>query len=571
MTQLTTSNKTCAEIAALLAAHGVHEVVVSPGSRNTPLSVAVNRSGLFTVDVVIDERTAGFIALGRALISGRPVAVMCTSGTALLNLAPAVAEAYYRRVPLIVISADRPAEWIDQDDSQTIRQFRALDNIVKHSYNLPAAAETYNLQWLVNRTINDAIDMAVLYPRGPVHLNVQIDEPLSALAEVSAEPVRAIDVVGASEELKLAQARELASDLSERGNVLIIAGFGEPSDRLNNHLSRLSTLPNVVVMTEAQSNIRLSPASHAVAAIDATLTAMTNDERTQMLPATVITFGGAILSRMVKQWLRPVDGVRRVRHWHVGVSDNAIDCFQSLERRVIMRPEVFFHGLVKAAATLHAPSEYGEMWKQYSSRAVAVKNEFCARQPWSDLIAMRLIMQSIPRRCNLQLSNGTAVRYAQLFPYNHIHRIDCNRGVSGIDGSTSTAIGAAKAYDGLTLLISGDMSAQYDMGAFAIAEIPARFRMIVLNNGGGGIFRFIKSTSSLAELDRYFVADVRLPLRQLADAYGFRYYEVTSQEDFASVVEAFYDTNSAMPAIMNVITPGPESASILRDYFRQKI
>lgn len=571
MTQLTTSNKTCAEIASLLAARGVKDVVVSPGSRNTPLSVAVSRAGCFTVDVVIDERTAGFVALGRALITGSPVAVMCTSGTALLNLAPAVAEAYYRCVPLIVISADRPAEWIDQDDSQTIRQFRILDNIVKHSYSLPAMAETYNLKWFVNRTINDAIDMSDTYPCGPVHLNVQIDEPLSALVPVDSEPVRAIEVVSAAGELDLSRARDLASTLSSRGNVLIIAGFGEPSDSLNNHLSRLATLPNVVVMTEAQSNIHLAASSHAVAAIDAVLTAMTDSERTQMLPATVITFGGAILSRMVKQWLRPRQGTRRINHWHVGISDNAIDCFQSLERRIMMRPEVFFHALVKAASTLCANSDYGDKWMHYNALASIAKNDFCERQQWCDLTAMKLIMQSVPRGCNLQLSNGTVVRYAQLFPYAHIHRIDCNRGVSGIDGSTSTAIGASKAYSGLTLFITGDMSAQYDMGALAIPNIPPRFRMIVLNNGGGGIFRFIKSTSSLAELDRFFVADVRLPLRQLAEGYGFRYFEVTSEADFAAMVDDFYNVDATIPAIMNVITPGSESAEILRDYFHQKI
>lgn len=180
-------------------------------------------------------------------------------------------------------------------------------------------------------------------------------------------------------------------------------------------------------------------------------------------------------------------------------------------------------------------------------------------------------MASIPSAYNLQLSNGTAVRYAQLFNNGHIHRIDCNRGVSGIDGCTSTAIGAAKAYSGPTVLVTGDMSAQYDMGALAVPDIPADFRIVVLNNGGGGIFRFIRSTSGLAELERYFVGDVRLPLASLAEAFGFGYCEVSSAEDFEAVADKFFNSKSSRPAIMNIITPGQESADTLREYFSVKI
>lgn len=568
----TTSNESCAEIARLLHAHGVKHVVVSPGSRNAPLSVAVNRAGVFDIDVVIDERTAGFTALGMAAASGRPVAVMCTSGTALLNLAPAVAEAYYRHVPLIVISADRPAEWIDQDDSQTIRQFRALDNIVKHSYNLPAFTATDNLRWLMNRTINDTVAKAVAAPCGPVHLNVQIDEPLDTMASAPAAPPRTITMLEPVQEMPRDIAAEVARDLAEAGPVLIIAGFGAPSSRLNTLLSRLAKLDNVAVMTEAQSNIHLSAGANCVTSIDAVLSALTDAERREMLPATVLTFGGSLLSRMVKQWLRDGAAEGKVRHWHVGVSDNAIDCFRCLQRRISMAPEVFFHGLVRAAGFLSRPSGYGAKWKTYAAKTAEAKAAYCDSVGWTDLTAMRMLMVAIPQRYNLQLSNGTAVRYAQLFDSSRLHRVDCNRGVSGIDGSTATAIGAAKVCECPTLLVSGDMSAQYDMGALAIPGIPPRFRMAVLNNGGGGIFRFIRSTSSLDELERFFVADVRLPLRQLAEGFGFRYFEVASAAAFKACAREFFaDSDDPRPAIMNIITPGGESADTLRRYFTVKI
>ena len=171
-----------------------------------------------------------------------------------------------------------------------------------------------------------------------------------------------------------------------------------------------------------------------------------------------------------------------------------------------------------------------------------------------------------PRSWNIQLSNGTSVRYAQLFEYSALNRIECNRGVSGIDGSTSTAIGAHIYYDDVTMLITGDMSMAYDVGAIALTEITPRFKIAVLNNGGGGIFRFISSTSSLEECERFFAADVRLPLAQLADAYGFAYFEARDKESFDRALVGFA-SETERPALLNIITPPQESAVVLKQFF----
>ncbi len=386
------------------------------------------------------------------------------------------------------------------------------------------------------------------------------------------ENVRAINVLRAHSDLPVNIAEPIAKSLSEGGKILIIAGFGQPSSRINSLLGRLASLNNIAVMTEAQSNVHLPSGANVVPAVDATLSAMTDEMLEEMMPDIVITFGGSLLSRFVKQWLRGGAARGIVRHWHVGVSDHAVDCFRCLEMRVDMPAEVFFHGLVRVASALSVPtSDYGQRWRVYAAEAALAKYNFCDKVGWTDLKAMELVMASIPSAYNLQLSNGTAVRYAQLFNNGHIHRIDCNRGVSGIDGCTSTAIGAAKAYSGPTVLVTGDMSAQYDMGALAVPDIPADFRIVVLNNGGGGIFRFIRSTSGLAELERYFVGDVRLPLASLAEAFGFGYCEVSSAEDFEAVADKFFNSKSSRPAIMNIITPGQESADTLREYFSVKI
>ena len=167
MEYLTTDKEGIKILIEVLKEKGIRQVVLSPGSRNAPLLVAFAREKQIRHFVVLDERSAAFMALGMAQQSGVPVALVCTSGTAPLNYAPAIAEAYYQRLPLIVITADRPVEWIDQDDSQTIRQQAVFRNIVKASYQLPAELFHADEHWYANRLVNDALNTALKGRQGP--------------------------------------------------------------------------------------------------------------------------------------------------------------------------------------------------------------------------------------------------------------------------------------------------------------------------------------------------------------------------------------------------------------------
>lgn len=558
---LTTDKAVCRELAALLACHGVRDVVLSPGSRNAPLILAVARHEGLRHRVVIDERCAAFVALGMAVQSQRPVALVCTSGTAMLNYAPAIAEAYYREVPLIVVTADRPQEWIDQDDSQTIRQYGALDNIVKESYNIPVETGDATQMWMVNRLVSDAILKASSGRKGPVHINVQLDVPLTTLADVGSQKPRMIDVVERPTVLPTAQARELGQRLAPPCKVLVVAGFLNPDSRLSKAMVRLAAIPNVAVLCEAQANLH-GPGLHGN--IDRILNEMTEAERTEMLPDIVITLGGSLVSRFIKVWLRGRTGVR---HWHVGERGMSVDCFKCLALRIELPAASFMPQLASAMQPFRSSdSTYGDRWRRLAERAGRRYREFTASAHWCDLKAIDMLVKAIPARANLQAGNGTAVRYVQLCNHGHVHRTDCNRGVSGIDGCTSTAIGAAMAYGDLTVLVSGDMSAQYDMGALAISGIPPTFRLAVLDNGGGGIFRFIKTTAGLDELDECFAADVRLPLRQLAEGFGFRYLRADSIEGMKAALPAFFG-QSDVPVILDIVTDGSLSAAELNRYF----
>lgn len=558
-----TNKQSCLTIINLLSQYGIEDVVLSPGSRNTPLIIAANRSKSLKTRVVVDERSAAFIALGIAIETGRPVAMICTSGSAPLNYGPALAEALYRRVPLIAITADRPAEWIDQDDSQTIRQPELFANIVKGSYNLTAERGGAVEAWYFNRVVNDALTTALRGPAGPVHINVQLDDPLSDCTD-QCIPQRRIECEMADTTLSDETAVSLTREILGKKTMIII-GFNRPDSDLADSLSKLAGLGNVVVLHEAQSNIRRL--ENSVGNIDATLSVVSDFNADDYTPELVITAGGALLSRHVKTLLRGIPGLQ---HWHIGRYDRAVDCFMKLSRRIECPPTSFFNRIaVEAACRSVSPakSTFGSVWRSMHASAMSKVKAFESDLPWCDFKAMAVLVKALPRDWNIHVSNGTAIRYLQLFDYSALDRVECNRGVSGIDGSTSTAIGASLCNNGTTLLISGDMSAQYDMGALAFNEIPPRFKMVVLNNSGGGIFRFIGTTSALEERERCFAGDVRLPLRQLADGFGFAYFKAENADDFMSVFTSFRDEVSR-PAILELVTPPDVSAEILKKFFR---
>lgn len=559
---VTTDKISCNILADLLIAHGVTQVVLSPGSRNTPLVIALTRREELKCHVVIDERSAAFIALGIGIQTGKPVAMVCTSGTALLNYAPAVAEAFYRQVPLVVISADRPQEWIDQDDSQTLWQQDALAPYVKIRCDMNAHLNFPNGEWVCNRLINDVLIEATSMRRGPVHINIRLDAPLNRVTEYAGDESRVVKTIYPKVEISTAKAREIGCMIASPRKVLIVAGFHEPDEQLNRVLIKVAKLPNVVVLTETIANLH-SPTF--INRIDATLCRMNSEEKKALSPDVVITLGGALVSRHIKEWIRSLNGVE---HWHIGINHTTIDCFKHLTLRVEMEAKIFMRQLASALQIHKKPSEYSGKWHQIYQRALKSHDEYVEKSPWSDMTAFAKIIKDIPSKWNVHFSNGTPIRYAQLMDCARLHRCECNRGVSGIDGCTSTAIGSSLAYNDTTLLITGDMSCQYDISALSSKLITSKFKMIVMCNGGGGIFRFISSTSELPELEEYFAVGTNLPLRELAKGYGFKYYESNSMESLHEALPLFIKCND-LPAILAVYTNPEQTAKVLKQYFEQ--
>lgn len=556
-----TDKKSCRIIAGVLAQHGVKDAVISPGSRNTPLILAFDNQHEICKHVVVDERSAAFMALGMAQVSRNPVALVCTSGTALLNYAPAVAEAYYQGIPLIVISADRPEQWIDQDDSQTMRQFEALGNFVKRSYDLPDTPMKANEdEWFANRIANNACLTAMRQKPGPVHINVQLDAPLSraAMGGISAMEKRAIGIIEPEYRISKDDVARLAEKAAGR-RILVVAGFMPPDSRLNRELLRFISLPNVRLMQETIANLHLPGRLWNV---DSILSVLSDEEKERLRPDIVISIGGALVSRLIKEYLRSYPPGE---HWIVGVNPETVDCFKSLTCKICCQPSRFFRQFGGAMSKQSDNPPYAALWEEAEAKAICSQNRYLANIPWSDMSALRTVFRKLPASCNLQLSNGTSVRYAQILMEHIPHGCYCNRGVSGIDGSTSTAVGAAIAYPADTVLITGDLSFSYDISALASHLMPPRMKIILMNNSGGGIFRFIGSTRSLDCLEKYFCANPALDYEKIVKAFGYDYLRATNEAELMKMLPRLL-SDSEKSTVLEIVTPPETSAEVLLGY-----
>lgn len=577
-----TAKTNCRVLLDVLTAQGLRDALVSPGSRNAPLLMAIAARPQIRSRVVTDERTAAFVALGMALASNRPVMLCCTSGTAMLNYAPAVAEAFQRHVPLIVVSADRPRRWIDQNDSQTMCQPDALQNIVKRSFDIPVSdgnsvecgnpAFRSEYEWYVNRMANEAWIAATSGIPGPVHVNVQIDAPIGETTGTdgtsTSDSVREIKTLGGPKTLTPAQYRELAETVAGK-KILVVAGSMNPDSRLNKALTDFLPLPQTAICAEPLSNLHL--VGHPDACVTDLVLAADEDTLRSLRPDLIISIGGAVVSSRLKKFLRSCPDVEC---WTLGDTDPGVDCYQSLTLHIDADPGLFFRGFASIIKWMkghgmyrdeNSASGYAEAWRNARQEAIKRGEEYIGTAPWSELKAMNILLNAVPRKFNLFFSNGTAIRYACLGLAPMPHACWCNRGVSGIEGGNATAVGTAVCYAGPTMLISGDMSFSYAPEIMGLDLVPDDFKIVVLNNGGGGIFRCISATSGLPIREDMLCVPRNLPLEALCHTYGWNYLRADSEASLHSTLPTLF----APGRLLLEITVDPTlSAKAFTELFR---
>ncbi|MEO9209854.1 MAG: 2-succinyl-5-enolpyruvyl-6-hydroxy-3-cyclohexene-1-carboxylic-acid synthase [Ginsengibacter sp.] len=555
------NKKSVQQIVLTLSALGLREVVISPGSRNAPLIISFNRHPEINCTVIRDERSAAFFALGKALELNEPVAIVCTSGSAVLNYAPAIVEAYYLRVPLIVITADRPEIWIGQGDGQTIDQKNIYSNYIRKNYLLDGDTEDENILLNQVRSLAEGYFIATEKDRGPVHFNVFFNEPLFGLAEAPPFQIPQFPELKNERNISDNEIEKLQNSFANSKKVMVLVGQMATDKMLNDLLIQLSQFNNTIVLSESTANIHHP---NFIENIDRCIMPMKEEELKDFFPDILITFGGAIVSKKIKAVLRKY---KPNQHWNVHPYDAKMNTYQSLTHPIALDTVTFLERFLPKLK-VETESDYKSKWIQWSSLLEEKHNQYVHGVAYSDFWVFSEILKKVPTNTNLHLGNSSPIRYAQLFDNRLIKNTHCNRGTSGIDGCTSTAMGAASAKpDQPYLLITGDVSFFYDSNAFWNDHTPENLKIIVINNSGGGIFRIIKGPSEVDELETYFETKHNRSAKKLVDFNGWNYLSANSKETLQVALVDFLDKDSKK-TVLEIFTPRELNPTCLAEYFK---
>ncbi|MFM2201313.1 MAG: hypothetical protein RL040_513 [Bacteroidota bacterium] len=541
----------------LLDQHGIREIIICPGSRNAPFSISLAHDKRFHVHSIVDERSAAFVALGMAQQLNHPVAIICTSGTAALNFAPAIAEAYYQRVPLLVVTADRPFEWIDQGEGQSIRQRDVYRNFIKASYEIAEEATEGDLVWYNVRILDEAMRLANEGVRGPVHINFPLREPLYNLTENPPQSAKTITRANAQLRLDEKELTSLHMSITGSKKVMVLAGQMQSDPILLQAVKAFGKRSNVAIFTEAHSNLA---DDSFVTTIDRFLAGLNDEKKTYLQPNLLITVGHNLISRKIKALLRKAN----MEHWHVDISGEGLDTLKKLSKVIPLTPTEFFENMKRAHESI--ASDYRESVLRWNEKTSLAANEYMRQANWSDLQAFHIIQPHLPSGSDVQMGNSSAVRYILLHDTRSDLRYFGNRGVAGIDGCTSTAIGATHVSGKPTTLISGDIAFFYDSNAFWNNLNKTNLRIIIVNNGGGGIFRIIDGPDSSSQaLETYFETAHTRNASGLAAMYNIPYLSAQNAHSLTEGLNWLFAQTSC--AILEVQTPRLENSSELKRYF----
>ena len=499
-------------LTALLVQHGVRHAVCCPGSRNAPIVHNLNECPDIACWPVTDERSATFYALGMSECLGQPVAVCVTSGTALLNTAPAVAEAYYRHIPLVVISADRPQAWIDQQDGQTLPQPDALGRFVRKAVTLPEPhdAET---RWHCNRLVNEAL----MERHAPVHINVPLSEPLFDFS-VNALPV-------------------------ERTICLT------PAD------ASAHTLSHVVRMFMQSPRPMLIAGQPLNPNLDEAVRLVMDDDR--YVPDFVLYTGGSIVSKPVKRFLR-----KARETWAVNRTGEVNDTFQNLTR-VIQGDAAVVADLVRFNLE-QQPHPFVQRWETLLQQ---VRRQAEAYRPaYSQMAAVKCFESSLGAagNCYVHYANSTAIRLANIYAR---HPVCCNRGVNGIEGTLSTAAGFSLVTDATVFCVIGDLSFFYDQNALWNQELRGNFRVLLLNNGRGGIFNMLEGLEQSAARDRFVAAEHHISAEGICRQNNIAYLRADNMEQMQQGLDTLLHSEGSRPLLLEVFTDAAEDERALNTYY----
>jgi 2-succinyl-5-enolpyruvyl-6-hydroxy-3-cyclohexene-1-carboxylate synthase len=559
---MNTSKKGVRLIAEICRQKGIRHVVFSPGSRSAPLVIAFSAIQEIECIVIPDERVAGYFALGMAQQLKRPVAVVCTSGTAVLNLGPAVAEAFYQYIPLLLLTADRPEGAVAKGENQAIDQSFIFEKITQGSFDINADEESTDGLKAIATDTHVAIEKTQNNGCGPVHVNIRLKEPLYNLIEDDNQPV-SMDLFPAfSPPISSARGIQLFQQhLSRAKKKLIVVGLRQADKHFSEKLHLIARRQDTAILVETASNLS---GENFIYNYDACLEMINGNALPEFIPDVVITLGNQVISKRIRGFLRKH---QPAFHWDIS-PENVLrghDLFDVGPQPYLITEQDALDAVLEADNPKEAG--YAMEWKRLHGKMANDSFRFGEKTGYSDFKAMQILAWSFPEGSNIHYANSSPIRYSNFFQHDASLSINSNRGVSGIDGCVSTAAGAAWVNKKLTICVTGDIGFFYDSNALFNNNLSPNLRIIIINNSGGNIFRLIDGPGRVNDFEKFFETKHNLNAKHLALMYGLPYYFCDNLEGLGATIDEFYKPQNGKAAILEIRTDNLVSEQVFKAYF----
>lgn len=558
-----------------LAISGVRNVCISPGSRSTPLTLAFDNNRKIQKHIFVDERQSGFFALGLAKQSNLPVAVVTTSGTAAVELYPAIVEAYQNRVPLIVCTADRPAKLRNKGANQTINQHNLYKNHIRFFYDsgLPELRRK-SLERLLKET-NEAFRISLIADRGPVHINLPFEKPLEphlSTDEISETKLREMENIDAgqifygSESLfKENDLNQVLNQINKSSSGLIIVGPSNFYEPLKKKIKKLSQTLGFPIFADGASGFRTGVKEKDLIVTNYDAFLRSEEFQNKFQPDIIVQFGRTPTSTSLENYLAKIKSVRYI-------INEFGDCYDpSGTAKKIIKADVysFIDNLLKRidGSSTKQDSEWLKFLLQLDDLAEWLKVEFINNSHLIDETNIIWnIAKNIPEKSVLFVSNSTPIRdldyFLQKSPNNFI--IHQNRGASGIDGIISTALGIAEVTKERTFLLTGDLAFYHDLSSLLNAKTKyINLTIILINNNGGGLFNFLPISEAQDVFKKYFLTPVKLDFEKIIKTFGLDYKLIKTSTQLNLAI----NRRSDIPQVIEIKTDAVESLRKRRDYW----
>lgn len=540
-------------IIALLKKYGIKHCVLSAGSRNVPFVHSIEEDPDFHCYSVVDERSAGYFALGLAQELNEPVVISCTSSTATCNYWPPVAEAFYQGVPIVVLTSDRDPEMLGQWEDQMIDQVGMYDRHVRKSVNLPIIHD-HDDEIYCQRLVNEALLELNHHGIGPVHINVPMKAYNNSFNIKKLPEVTKFERLCLDSEKTLWDAK--LETLKKAKRILVTCGQNSyVSPALKKSLSEFFLKYNSAVSVEYMSNVDLEEGLNLNVCMDARY--VTNKKIKELLPDIVISFGGNIFSG-IKEQLRKFAG--QFEHWLIQEDGRVVDLYKSITTIFECKPEHFFQYCVESAGSAKNDHVYYKALKQYVDSVVYP--DF----PYSHVYAIKEVVEKIPSNSVLHLSINDSIRITNFFKLNPNIKTYANIGTHGIDGCLSSFLGQAAVNDKPSFLVIGDLAFFYDMNALRLRHIGNNVHILLINNEGGSEFYFNHMWKNKAS-DLHTTARHHTKAEGWVKSNNFIYLSAHDKESLSTSLQEFMRTDLDQPVFLEVFTEMKTDSDVIYDFF----